>query len=239
MNRIFVCGDTHGGHDLKKLVDLSEKEKLDYSDYIIICGDAGIVWSYDTLEEDIKLFEDLGATILFVDGNHENYDILNKYKVESWNGGKIHKISERIFHLLRGQVFNILGKTFLTLGGADSSDKEDRQEHISWWSDESITYGDVFEAKINLEKVNNNVDYVVTHTPSTKTLSELVGILTSCGEEIPYFLQKKILPSQSSDMLDFIHKKVKFKHWFCGHLHIDENISNVSMLYNDNIVKIK
>ena len=97
---------------------------------------------------------------------------------------------------------------------------------------------DTYEAKLNLEKVNNNVDYVITHTPSTKTLNELVGILTSCGEEIPYFLQKKILPSQSSDMLDFIHKKVKFKHWFCGHLHIDENVGKVSILYNDTIIKI-
>lgn len=27
-------------------------------------------------------------TTLFVDGNHENFDLLNAYPVENWHGGK-------------------------------------------------------------------------------------------------------------------------------------------------------
>lgn len=233
MDRIFVCGDTHGVLDIKKLEYLKNKYQLSFNDYLIICGDGGIVWSKDTLQDYIAYFEKIGCFILYIDGNHENFDMLNEYPVEVWNGGKIHKISEHIYHLLRGQVFEILGKRFLTLGGADSSDKECRTEHISWWSDERITYDDINEAKQNLGKVDYKVDYVITHTPSTKTLDNFIKILTQCGESIPFYLREKVLSTYSADILNFIDEKVKYKQWFCGHLHIDEKINKVQLLYND------
>lgn len=238
MNRVFICGDTHGTLDIGKIEQLKMKEELDYGDYLIVCGDCGVVWDKETLFEHTKYFENIGCNILFIDGNHENFDMLNEYPVEVWNGGKIHKISEHIYHLLRGQVFEILGKRFLTLGGADSSDKEWRTEHISWWSNERITYDDINEAKQNLEKVNYKVDYVITHTPPTKTLNEFVKILTQCGEDIPYYLKHKITPTKSSYMLDFVVKEVKYNFWFCGHLHIDEKINKTRILYAD-VVKVK
>ena len=46
-------------------------------------------------------------TPLFVSGNHENYDLLAEYPVEDWNGG---------------QVYDIQGKKFFTMGGASSHD---------------------------------------------------------------------------------------------------------------------
>lgn len=135
-------------------------------------------------------------------------------------------------------MFEIYGEKFLTIGGADSSDREYRKEHISWWSNERITYDDINEAKQNLEKVNYKVDYVITHTPPTKTLNEFVKILTQCGGNIPYYLKHKITPTKSSDMLDFVVKEVKYKFWFCEHLHIDEKINETRILYAD-VVKIK
>jgi len=237
MSRIFVCGDTHGIIDAKKLLRLKEKENLSQDDYIIICGDAGIVWSKDSLKDHIDFFEGLDCNVLYIDGNHENYDMLNSYPVEEWNGGQIHKISEHIYHLLRGEVFDICGKKFLTIGGADSSDKEYRKEHISWWSDERISYIDIEEAQRNLEKVNYKVDYVITHTPSTKVLKEFIEILTQCGEAIPYYLEPKLVSTPSTDMLDYINKNVKYKQWFCGHLHIDELIGKTQILYEE-IVQI-
>ena len=114
--RVYVTGDTHGLLDTYKILKFQEKEnKLDYDDYLIICGDAGIVWDNETLKDSIDYYENLGTNILFVDGNHENFDILNSFPISIWNGGKVHKISDRIFHLMRGQVFNIFGKTFLII----------------------------------------------------------------------------------------------------------------------------
>ena len=237
MSRIFVCGDTHGIIDAKKLERLKAREQLNQDDYIIICGDGGIVWDKESLKSYIEFYESLNCKVLYIDGNHENFDMLNNYPVEEWNGGKVHKISEHIYHLLRGQVFDICGKKVLTIGGADSSDREYRKEHISWWSDERITYVDIEEAQHNLEKVNYKVDYVITHTPSTKVLNDFIEILTQCGEAIPYYLEKKVVSTFCTDILDFVNKNVKYKKWFCGHLHIDEVIGKTQILYEE-IVQI-
>ena len=239
MNRIVVTGDTHGVIDTLKIDNYQQSpRKLDMSDYLIICGDCGVVWDNDTINDSIEYFQGFGTNILFVDGNHENFDLLNAFLVTNWNGGKVHKLGDGVYHLMRGQVFEICGKKFLTIGGADSSDRESRIAHVSWWSDERIVYEDIKEANQNLEKVNYKVDYVITHTPSTKTLNDFIGILTQCGEAIPYYLQKKVISTPSSDMLDWVNKNVRYKQWFCGHLHIDEIIKKVQILYSE-MVEIK
>ena len=34
--------------------------------------------------------------LLFIDGNHENFTEIFKYPVDTWNGGKIHKIRDNV-----------------------------------------------------------------------------------------------------------------------------------------------
>lgn len=41
---------------------------------------------------------------------------------------------------MRGQVYSLSGKTIFTFGGANSTDKEQRIEHISWWKEEYPNY---------------------------------------------------------------------------------------------------
>lgn len=229
--RIYVVGDTHGILDSKKVTALKESENLDYEDYVIICGDAGIVWDKDLLEESILHYENLKTNILFVDGNHENFDMLNAYPQVQFMGGKVHKISNHITHLMRGQVFTIFGKKFLTIGGASSHDKNSRIKNVSWWEEEEISYSDILEAFSNLERCNFEVDYVISHAQPTSTLKELVEVLTVCGEDIPYFLKPKLEITLSNELLEEVKNKIKFKHWFSGHLHIDEELTDHSILY--------
>lgn len=40
--------------------------------------------------------------LLFVSGNHENFDLLAEYPQEDWNGGKVQRIHSHVIHLLRG-----------------------------------------------------------------------------------------------------------------------------------------
>ena len=68
----------------------------------------------------LKKLSSLPFTIAFVDGCHENFDLLEQYPIEEWNGGKIHRISENIVHMMRGQVFYIQGKKIFTFGGGIS-----------------------------------------------------------------------------------------------------------------------
>ena len=68
---IYITGDTHGNIDFKKIKDYFSKKYVTNEDYLIILGDAGIVWSEN--ECFIHNYAYLGLTILFIDGNHENF----------------------------------------------------------------------------------------------------------------------------------------------------------------------
>ena len=69
MNRIVLCGDTHGILDTGKVVRYQEgPNKLDKNDYFIICGDCGLVWDSDTLNDCVDFYQSFGTNILFVDG---------------------------------------------------------------------------------------------------------------------------------------------------------------------------
>lgn len=237
MNRIFICGDTHGMRDIKKLKILCNTENLDFGDYVIICGDAGIVWSDELTKTHIEFYESLGVNILFVDGNHENFDKLKHYPMETWCGGLTHKISTHIRFLMRGQLFNILGRSILTIGGANSHDREYRVNHVSWWWEEAISDYDIELALKNLAKVNNKVDYIITHTPCGDFANKLYQLFTQCGEHFPFYLSEKLNRNDSGLKLDAIAKTAKYKRWFCGHWHIDEQINNYVVLY-ENILEI-
>lgn len=209
---IYITGDTHGMNDFMKLRLFAKKHpELTKKDFVIIAGDFGGVWSEKTLEEDLKPFEDLPFTVLFVDGNHENFDLLNAYPVEIWKGGKVHKIKPDIIHLMRGQVFEIEGKTFFTFGGATSIDRFMRREGVSWWRGELPTYEELDEGVANLKKYNNEVDFIVTH---------------SCSERAFNYPQIKNSATLKADcpesgMLSYFEDFVKYKTWFFGHFHVD------------------
>ena len=142
---IFITGDTHGDIDFKKLLILKEKN-LSYCDYLIICGDVGICWSPQLFQYFLDLYNDIGCTIIFVDGNHENFTMLNQCPLVEYCGALMHQIDTHIFHVLRGEIMTLDGKTFLCIGGAVSIDKMYRTPYVSGWPDEEITYQDVDNA---------------------------------------------------------------------------------------------
>lgn len=226
---IFVTGDTHGTDLLAIHLFCDSHPELTKNDYIIIAGDFGAIWYEDILKEDLKRFSDLPVTTLFVDGNHENFDLLNAYPVETWNGGKIHRIKPDIIHLMRGQVFEIEGKTIFTFGGATSIDKYMRKEGQSWWPQELPTYEELDEGFANLKRYGNKVDYIITHSCGQRALAYpklrlAAGIKIECPE---------------SQMLSNFEDIVEFKHWYFGHFHIDEQLSDkYTVLYN-RVVEIK
>lgn len=232
MNKIYFVGDTHGGIDAGKLILLSRKEKLSYSDFVVICGDFGGVWDKETLQISKDFWNSFKTNILFVDGNHENFDMLEKYPISEWCGGKVHFIDNHIIHLMRGQVFNIFGKKIFTMGGADSADEFFRQPGETFWEQEAITDQDVEEGKRNLEKVDFKVDYIVTHNPPLAIIERLKEVLVSAKVDFPYHLIGKMERTKSNFLLDWFFKNVKFDLWFCGHLHMDEYISKTYVLYD-------
>lgn len=222
---IYVTGDTHGLQDYYKLhIFAGEHPELTKDDYVIIAGDFGAVWDSKTLAADLKPYTELPFTVLFVDGNHENFDLLETFPVVEWQGGKVHKLKPDIIHLMRGQVFEIEGKTIFTFGGATSIDKFMRREGLSWWKQELPTYEELDEGIANLKKHNNKVDYIITHSCSERALMypqirNSATLKLSCPE---------------SQMLSYIEETAEYKHWYFGHFHIDAELSDkYTVLYHD------
>ena len=223
---IYLTGDTHIPIDIEKLntKNFPEQKKLSRDDYVIVLGDFGLLWQKNkTYEYWKKWLEEKNFTTLWIDGNHENHAWINSLPTESWNGGLIHRISENIIHLMRGQIFEIQGKTFFTCGGAASYDKAYRTEGISWWPEENISYKECETAMNNLQKHNNTVDYILTHT---------------CPQSLvmPMFNLNPIT-CPTGIFLDEVYRTVKFKDWYFGHWHEDKDFGNFHCLY-DNVIKL-
>lgn len=223
---IYITGDTHGQIDFSKLLSTKLMD-LTENDYVIICGDCGVLFFPEEMNEMIEMYSSLPFTVLFVDGNHENFDLLKSFPVEEWNGGKVHKLSNTLIHLMRGQVFQIEGYTFFTFGGGLSIDKAFREPGISWWSDELPTDEEIEEGLKNLAKYDNKVDFVLTHDCPT-SLEKLVSLYT----------WKPIQHTKSNEALEKCKEGLSFTHWYFGHYHFDRRLSEKYTCLYKNILRI-
>ncbi len=153
---------------------------------------------------------------MFVDGNHENFDRLESYPVEMWNGGKVHVIrrddnnNPKVIHLMRGQIFEIEGKKIFTFGGGYSIDKNRRIRGSSWWEREMPTDAEMNEAICNLKENDYAVDYIITHTAPEETMSIFH----------PFHEEEKRL----NNFLEWIRESTRYQQWFFGHLRRDEDL---------------
>jgi len=209
---LFVTGDTHGEINRFIYIESTIEKIMTANDKLVICGDWGYI-SDDSYRERqfLRFLAEKPYQILFVDGNHENFTLLNEYSVEEWCGGKVHVIRRdcegipKIIHLMRGQVFTIEGKKIFTMGGAYSVDKYMRTPYRSWWPEEMPTDEEIKEAVSNLEKHNNEVDYIITHTAPEQTMRIFHSI---DPHEKPL-----------NNFLEWVRENVKYGHWYMGHLH--------------------
>lgn len=241
---IYLSGDSHG--DFLRFTDshFSERRTLSKEDLVIVLGDFGLIWSTDpdNTEERFftNFFNDSPFTILFIDGNHENFDRLNAMEEHIWHGGRVHMISSNIIHLMRGQVYEIEGKTFFTFGGAISRDTEGgifepedpelqskidkakslnrhyRINHRSWWKEERPSSEERLEDINNLRKHDNEVDVIFTH---------------DCASSTQKLLNPSFQSDEVSDYLEQIKQTVSFRKWYFGHYHLEKQFGKEHVLY--------
>jgi len=219
---IRVIGDTHGSlkrEDKRKFLGLTQ------DDIVIITGDFGFIWgpslSSARMEIDLnfRLYAQFRGTILFVDGNHENFEVLKSLPDENLYGGIVGKVDDRVYHLRRGQVYTLEGKKFFTFGGGNSYDKQNRVPFISWWEDELPTNREYNTGLDNLTLSKNKVDYILTHTCSIELVEEMNNrgfISLKDGSEERAIRQ----------YFSMISSKVSYKQWLFGHFHVDFESSN-------------
>ena len=250
---IYVMGDCHQNFRKFNTKIFPEQKEMTKEDYVIICGDFGGVWNKEVENKEEKhlldWLEEKPFTTLFVDGNHENFDRLYSYPVELWHGGKVHKIRPSVIHLMRGQIYEIDGKSFFTFGGASSHDIESgildpedpdfkerkkwldrewhsyRVNHITWWAQELPSEEEMQEGRANLAAHDNQVDFIVTHCCATST-QMLID-------------EQKLKPDIETDYLEEIKRTIQFKKWFFGHYHDNRNVSKKEILIYEQFVRIE
>ena len=109
---IYITGDTHGGFQRFGSKYFPQQKNMGREDYMIVAGDFGGLWDGSPKDQYwLDWLEEKPFTTLFVDGNHENFDLLNTLPERQWNGGRVHVVREHVLHLMRGQVFTFGGLT--------------------------------------------------------------------------------------------------------------------------------
>ena len=220
-------------------------------DLVIICGDFGGVWDYrgETKYEQywLKWLEERPFTTLFVSGNHENFDRLSEYPEEKWHGGCVHKIRPSVLHLMRGEIYEIEGKSFFAFGGARSHDIRDgildpvkdekkirewskkydklfRINQRTWWKQEEATKEEMEYGRKKLKEHGNRVDYIISHCGPQNVINDYSG---GCYK-----------PEPMTQYFNEIAQMVDFQAWFFGHYHDNKQILDKYYLLYEQIIRI-
>ena len=125
---IYVSGDTHGEIGRFCERNMPGESTWGEQDKLIICGDFGFVFAPEEYEgamrqERWKLdqLEKKPYQILFVSGNHENFERLQRAEQVPLYGGTAFRIRSNIFLLRRGEIYEIEGKKIFTMGALTAS----------------------------------------------------------------------------------------------------------------------
>lgn len=245
---VYVTGDTHGCFDRLTALESLRANGLGRGDHLIICGDFGGVWHADRRQK--RLLDRLARlpyTVLFADGNHENFDLLATYPVRTWNGGRVRRIRPNVLHLMRGEIYTIEGKTVFVLGGAACHDLWNgvldpeapdfearftwlrrrgaffRVKGVSWWPQELPSAEELDWAWANLRAHELSVDVVITHCAPT-----------ALQERIARRLHNETYPVNAlTDFLQRVYTSCSFGAWYCGHYHRSLAVDRLRVLYEE------
>lgn len=127
-------------------------------DTVLHLGDFGI-WpgadGREYLDSMEKVAARTGIRVLFIDGNHEDFEQIGMVQRDDDGLGMFR---EHILHLPRGFRWEWGGVRFGALGGATSVDRAGRIPGRSWWPEEEITWRDAERFA-----TGGPVDVVLTH----------------------------------------------------------------------------
>lgn len=244
---IYITGDMHGPLSAAKFQrdNFPAGAELTRGDYVIVTGDYGLFFFSepdDEFKKWLKFFDEAPWTTLFIDGNHENFDILGKLQRVPMFGGTVGKYSDSVYHLRRGEIYAIEEKTFFCMGGAQSIDIKThttilpngkkmagRLEGYNWWRQEVPSHAEMDRGIENLERHGNSVDYILSHAPSRRALKALIEI--ALDSNVQFY--QDVIHDPTVDYIDHVCSSVDFKKALCGHMHIDWEWEEFRFLFDD------
>jgi predicted phosphodiesterase len=261
---IYITGDIHGNIKRFSKKAFPEQKELTCDDIIIIMGDFGVIWSSDADKEekyDLDILENKKYTIAFIDGNHENFDRLNSFPVIDWHGGNVHQIRSNVFHLMRGQIYDIEGKTFFAFGGASSHDikgcatpkelEADYTAGILRRDDPDFEEKKQFCRKNELIYRIEGESWWRQEIASEEEMEEGRRNLLANNNEVDYIIThccatstQEVIgrasdkPDRQTEYLESIKQTVRFNKWFFGHYHDNRNMNDKETLVYNEMIRI-
>lgn len=243
---IYITGDIHGDPTRFSKEAFPEQDTMTKEDYVIICGDFGLVWDKEESKNErywLNWLQNKPFTTLFVDGNHENHDRLDAMPVSEWNGGKVHFVRPNVIHLMRGQVFTLQGQTYFTFGGASSHDIQDGILDPAAYA--FGTQDPDFKAKRKyLDSMNaiyriKGVSWWKRELPNEQEMAEGLENLKKCENKVDYIISHSpctsdmflmggrglYQPDIISNYLEEVRATTEYKKWYFGHMHLNKQVS--------------
>lgn len=201
---VTIAGDFHGEANWARHV-LKAAARAG-SSVVIPAGDFG-VWPRDAFLDTVEHWAArLGVVVLFVDGNHEDFDYLATFPVDERSGLRV--VRPHVLHAPRGTRWVWRSLTWLALGGATSVDRARRTEGFDWFPQEALTTGQVYRAV-----ADGPVDVMVTHD-------------CPAGVDIPGLGTDRAWPAEAyveaqahRELLRAAVDEVRPTHLFHGHFH--------------------
>jgi hypothetical protein len=222
---VYVTGDVHGHVGLSRLLAIMD---LGRSDLLVVLGDFGLVWNGSAEEKrDVEKLAALPFRIAFVDGNHENFDLLARLPVVTVFGGKAGQVNGRLYHLRRGEIYDIGGHSIFVFGGGLSKDRALRTPGVDWWAAEAPSDQEKVLATANLSRRGWRVDFVLTHVPDMadqREISARFGVDPDFDETAAFLEQLK--PS------------LTYGRWYCGHFHTDFQVNARDRIVATDVIKL-
>ena len=150
---------------------------------------------------------------------------------------------------MRGQIYDIGGKRFVTMDGASSHDidagilepddpdfKRKRKQldkqmapyrinHVSWWKEELPSDEEYETASRNLDACGWKVDYILSHCcPSS--IADIIGGGLYRRDRL-------------TDFFEELKERCNFNYWFFGHYHDNRALMQKYILLYEQIVEIE
>lgn len=233
-SRIFITGDKH--RDFSRLIRFCKKNKTTPADIIILLGDAGFNYYGD--RRDIRLKRKLAripVTLLCIHGNKENRpEHLPACRRKTFCGGPVY-FEEKFPNILFARdcgIYVLGGREAIVLGGAHSVDRLFRREEgLPWWPDEvpGEETRKCFEEV--MQKRNNKIDYIFTHTAPLGYEPTEMFIANKSGKKKKKTYRLDIDKSLEK-WLDTMEQKITYEKWFCGHYHTDKQTDRLELMFH-------
>lgn len=221
---IYITGDVHA--KFAPVAEFCQTHDTTDDDVLIILGDAGINFHGEAKDRAKKDFlKTLPITLFCLHGNHDmRPTAIDTYKEVSCAGGiaYVEDGYENLLFAKDGELFDFDGLRTITLGGAYSIDKELRIGlKWPWFEDEQPSDAIRQHAETILDKNKRTVDVVLSHT------APLSKIPFSKPPRFPLDID-----TSTERWLDTIEQSISYRHWYCGHFHVDKDIENFTYLFN-------